>query len=88
MTAYLVVMKPSIDNVRELASKNAMLLRGAHDAHENILASADAECDRLSKLIDGVSAADVLQDENKAEMYQAWVTHRAQLQRILSERHG
>lgn len=81
-------MTPSIDTVRKLAGKNAMLLRGAHDAHENILNAAESECDRLAKLIDGVSPVDVLTDDNKAEQYQAWVMERAKLMRLLAERHA
>lgn len=76
-------MKSSIDNVRELAGRNAALLRGAQDSHQKIISAADAECERLSGLIAGVSHADVLTDDNKSTQYQAWVLERAKLQRLL-----
>lgn len=81
-------MKPSIDNVRDLAAKNAGLLHHASLAHEKVLDAAESECERLAKLIDGVTPADVLGDGTKADMYQAWVTQRAGLMRLLAERHA
>lgn len=80
-------MKSSIENVRELAGRNATLLRGATDSNGRIHAAAEAECARLSKLIDGAKHADLLTDDSKAELYQAWVTDRAKLQRLLEGTH-
>ena len=78
-------MKPSIDTVRELAGKNGALLQRANTTRQALLSAADVECRRLSKLVDGVSHAEVLTDDNKAADYQKWVTQRAGLQRLLAD---
>jgi hypothetical protein len=78
-------MTTPIDTLRSLAGKNAALMRRANDTQQNLYAAAEQESARLSKLIDGASRADVLTDDNKAEIYQSWVTQRAGLQRLLAE---
>jgi len=78
-------MKPSIQHVRELAGKNAAFLARSHATQQQILSAADAECARLTSLIDGISHADVLTDDTKATAYQDWVMQRAALQRLLGD---
>lgn len=81
-------MTSTIDTVRALTAKNSALSDHAARAQENILDSAEQECDRLTALIEGTKPADVLCDGEKAEEYQGWVMQRAGLMRILADRHA
>ena len=81
-------MKPSIENVRELAAKNAAMLENANQSNEKILDAAEIECNRLSKLIEQVDTALVLTNDDEAKKYQDLVLQRAKLQRLLSERYA
>jgi hypothetical protein len=78
-------MTTPIDKLRRLAGKNAALMQRATNTQQNLYAAAEQESARLSNLIDGVSHADVLTDDTKAQAYQSWIMQRAGLQRLLAE---
>jgi hypothetical protein len=78
-------MAPSFDKLCDMVGKNATLSRHARRVQQNLYAAAEAECERLSKLIDCVSYAGVLTDDSQAEAYQSWIMQRAGLQRLLAQ---
>ena len=78
-------MTSPFDKLRDLAGRNAALSQHANLVRQHLHAAAEQECARLSTLIDGVSHADVLTDDNHAEAYQSWVMQRAALQRLLAQ---
>jgi len=81
-------VKPSIDNVRALAAKNASLLAQAQSAHGQLLDAADAEDARLGQAIAAAKPAELLADPAKAAVYTKQVHDRAALQRLAAEHHA
>jgi hypothetical protein len=78
-------MTSPIDSLRDLAVKNAKLREQASRVQQSLHTAAEKESARLSQLIDGVSHADVLTSDDRAEVYQAWVVQRAGLLRLLAQ---